>query len=94
MAKATAVLFGIEDEFDVVSVDRLEPGQVKIIIESVSREGPCPACGVISGRVKDRPLRRIADLPASGQRTQLWWRKCRLVCVEALPTEDVLHPDQ
>ena len=84
MAKATAVLFGIEDEFDVVSVDRLEPGQVKIIIESVSREGPCPACGVISGRVKDRPLRRIADLPASGQRTQLWWRKCRLVCVEAL----------
>jgi transposase len=84
MPKATAVLFGIEDEFDVVSVDRLEPGQVKIIIESVSREGPCPACGVVSGRVKDRPLRRIADLPASGQQTQLWWRKRRLVCVEAL----------
>lgn len=84
MSKATAVLFGFEDEFDVLSVDRLEPGQVKIVIESVSREGPCPACGVVSGRVKDRPLRRIADLPACGQQTQLWWRKRRLVCVEAL----------
>ena len=84
MPKATAVLFGIEDEFDVLSVDRLEPGQIKIIIESVSREGPCPACGVVSGRVKDRPLRRISDLPASGQKTQLWWRKRRLVCAEAL----------
>ena len=84
MSKATAVLFGIEDEFDVLSVDRLEPGQVKIVIEMVSREGPCPACGVVSGRVKDRPLRRIADLPASGQQTQLWWRKRRLVCLEAL----------
>ena len=84
MSKATAVLFGIEDEFDVLSVDRLEPGQVRIIIESVSREGPCPACGVVSGRVKDRPLRRIADLSASGQQTQLWWRKRRLVCVEAV----------
>ena len=84
MSKATAVLFGIEDEFDVLSVGRLAPGQVKIVIESVSREGACPACGVVSGRVKDRPLRRIADLPASGQQAQLWWRKRRLVCVEAL----------
>jgi transposase len=84
MSKATAVLFGFEDEFDVLSVDRLEPGQVKIIIESVSREGPCPACGVVSGRVKDRPMRRIADLAASGQQTQLWWRKRRLVCAETL----------
>jgi transposase len=84
MSKATSVLFGIEDEFDVLSVDRLGPGRVKIVVELVSREGPCPACGVVSGRVKDRPLRRITDLAASGQQTQLWWRKRRLVCVEAL----------
>lgn len=45
MSKATAVLLGMRDEFDVLSVDRLEPGQVKIIIESVNREGACPACG-------------------------------------------------
>ena len=31
------MLFGIEDEFDVLSVGRLAPGQVKIVIESVSR---------------------------------------------------------
>src|SRR3712207_1552055 len=82
MPKATSVLFGIEDEFDVVSVDRVDPGQVKIIIEMLSREGSCPACGVVSGRVKDRPLMRVKDLPACGQRVELWWRKRRLVCVE------------
>ena len=46
MSKATSVLFGIEDEFDVVSVERLDPDQVKIIIEMRSAEAPCPACGV------------------------------------------------
>jgi transposase len=84
MPKATSVLFGIEDEFDVVNVERLDPGQVKIIIEMRSAEAPCPACGVFTTRVKERPLRRIKDLPASGQATQLWWRKRRMVCDEAL----------
>jgi transposase len=82
MSKATAVLFGIEDEFDVVCVDRTGPDQIKMIIEMRSVEAPCPACGVVTGRVKDRPLRRIKDLPASGQRTELWWRKRRLLCAE------------
>ena len=40
--------------------------------------------GCSAGRVKDRPLRRIKDLPASGQSVQLWWRKRRLVCGEPL----------
>src|SRR5215212_5462257 len=84
MPKATSVLFGIEDEFDVVSVYRADSGQVKIIIEMLSREGPCPGCGVFSRRVKDRSLVRIQDLRACGQRVQLWWRKRRLVCLEAL----------
>jgi transposase len=84
MSKATAVLFGIEDEFDVLSVDRLGPDQVKILIELRSVEAACPTCGVITGRVKDRPVRRIKDLPASGQQTQLWWRKRRLACLETL----------
>jgi len=84
MPEATSVLLGIEEEFDVLSVGRIGPGQVKIIIEMQSAEAPCPACGVITGRVKDRPLRRIKDLPASGQQTELWWRKRRLLCSEAL----------
>ena len=78
------MLFGIEDEFDVEGVARTGPGQVKVIIEMRSREAPCPGCGVVSTRVKDRPLRRIKDLPASGQSVELWWRKRRLACVEAL----------
>ena len=84
MSKATSVLFGIEDEFDVVSVERLDPGQVQIIIEMRSAVAPCPGCGVLTTRVKDRPVRRVRDLPASGQQTKLWWRKRRLLCVEAL----------
>ena len=84
MPEATSVLLGVEDEFRVVSVDRLDPGQVKIMIETVSRDGPCPSCGVLTSRVKERPLVRVKDLPASGQRVQLWWRKRRLACLEPL----------
>jgi transposase len=84
MSKATSALLGIEDEFDVVSVERLDPGQVKIIIDMQTTAAPCPACGVFTSRVKDRPVRRVRDLPASGQQTRLWWRKRRLLCVEAL----------
>ena len=99
MPEATAVLFGIEDEFDVTSVDRTGPGQVQIIIEMRSREAACPACGVLSARVRDRPLCRVKDLPASGQQSQLWWRKRRLICVEVLcprrsftQTSDAIRP--
>jgi transposase len=84
MSDATSVLLGIEDEFEVVSVERLDPGQVKIIIEMQATDAPCPACGVFTSRVKDRPLRRVRDLPASGQQSRLWWRKRRLLCVEVL----------
>ena len=84
MSKATAVLFGIEDEFDVVSVDRTGPGQIKMIIQMRSGEGACPACGVLSSRVKDRPVRRVKDVPASGQHVELWWRQRRLACAEGL----------
>ena len=37
---------------------------------------------LISTLVKDRPCRRIKDLPASGKRVALWWRKRRLICSE------------
>jgi transposase len=79
-----SVLFGLEDEFVVLEVERIEAAVVKVIIEQKAREGPCPDCGVLSGVVKDRPVRRIKDLPASGQQVQLWWRKRRLSCIELL----------
>jgi len=99
MLKATAVLFGIEDEFDIVHVDRTGPGQVKVIIQMRAGEGPCPGCGVLSARVKERPVRRVTDMPASGQRVELWWHQRRLVCAEALcerrsftQTSDAVRP--
>ncbi len=81
---AVSVVLGIEDDFGVVSVARTGPDQVRVVIEQLPREGPCPACGVLSARVKERPLVRLHDLPASGQRVELWWHQRRLVCAEAL----------
>jgi transposase len=84
LSDLTAVLFGLEDEFCVLSVERRSPAAVKVVVEQTAREGPCPDCGVLSSTVKDRPLRRVKDLPASGQAVELWWRKRRLICGEAL----------
>ena len=83
MSDATSVLYGLEKEFRVVEVTRLaDTAEVKIIIEMLAQEAPCPNCGVLCGWSKDRPVTRVKDVPASGQRVQLWWRKRRLVCTE------------
>ena len=99
LSDASSVLFGLEAEFSVASVARGGPAMVQVIVEQAAREGPCPACGVLSATVKDRPLMRIKDLPASGQRVELWWRKRRLVCLEVLcprrsftQTSDAIRP--
>ena len=84
LSDPTAVLFGLEAEFSVLSVSRTAPFAVKVVVEQAAREGPCPDCGVLSSAVKDRSLRRVKDLPASGQAVELWWRKRRLVCGEPL----------
>jgi hypothetical protein len=54
---STAVLFGLEEEFSVLSVDRLDSTTVKMIIEQTAREGRCPACGLLRALVEERPLR-------------------------------------
>jgi transposase len=84
LSDPAAVLFGLEAEFGVLNVERTGPASVKLTIEQTARDGPCPACGVLSSTVKDRPQVRIKDLPASGQQVELWWRKRRLRCVEPL----------
>ena len=84
MSDATSVLFGLEHEFSVLEVRRVDAITVKVIIEQAAREGPCPECGVFSGTVKDRPVMRLKDLPAFGQTVELWRRKRRLTCSEAL----------
>jgi transposase len=82
MSDATSVLFGLEEEFSVLEVQRIDHSRVKVIIEQTAREGPCPECGVFTRVVKDRSVMRLKDLPASGQIAELWWRKRRLVCAE------------
>src|SRR5215212_2216414 len=81
MDETTSVLFGLDDH-RVLDVVRVGDRVVRVVIETVEREGACPACGVLSARVKDRPLVRLRDLPASGQRVQLWCRRRRLACRE------------
>jgi hypothetical protein len=76
----SAILLGLEGEFSVLSVQWTKPSAVKAVIEQTAREGRCPACGVLSAAVKDRPLIRVNDLPASGHTLELWWRKRRLLC--------------
>jgi hypothetical protein len=71
MSDATSVLFGLEDEFRVLEVQRVDNTTVEVIIEQAARAGPCPECGVFSGTVKDRPMMRLKDLPVSGQTVQL-----------------------
>ena len=67
MDEPTSLLFGLT-EFEVVDVTPIDSG-VQVIIEVIAVEGGCPGCGVFSSRVKDRPLVRVKDLPACGQRT-------------------------
>jgi transposase len=81
MDETTSVLFGLDDH-RVLGVTRVDERVVRVVIEPIEREGACPACGVLSARVKDRPLVRLRDLPASGQLVQLWCRRRRLACRE------------
>jgi transposase len=76
-----SLLFGL-NEFRVVDVARVDRGVLRVVIETVRQSSVCPDCGRKSTRIKDRPLVRIKDVPASGQRILLWWRKRRLICAE------------
>ena len=84
MDDPTSLLFGL-DGFVVLEVADVagEDATVRVVVETEPGEAACPDCGVIASRIKDRPLCRIKDLPACGQRVLLWWRKRRLVCSEA-----------
>jgi transposase len=81
MDDTTSVLFGLDDH-RVLDVVRVGDRVVRVVIETIEPEGACPACGVVSARVKDRPLVRLRDLPAGGQRVELWCRRRRLACRE------------
>ncbi len=57
-------------------------GGRRVLVESLAAEGGCPGCGVLSGRIKDRPTSRIKDLPHGQVPLRVWVRKRRFVCAE------------
>ena len=71
MIDSTSVLFGLEDEFVVTSLERLSSSDLRVVIELRERGAPCPGCGVLTARVKERPLVRVKDLHACGQVVEL-----------------------
>jgi hypothetical protein len=71
MDDTTSLLFGL-DTFRVVDVVRVADRAVQVVIETVERQGFCPACGRASTRVKARSLVRIRDLPVVDQQVALW----------------------
>ena len=61
MPDRTTLLFAMP-QFRVLDV-MLEPGGGRrVLIESVAEQGGCPACGVLSGVIKDRPTSRVKGL--------------------------------
>ncbi len=76
------MLFGLPGfrVLDVRCID--ERGTRWVLVETIEPAAGCPACGVISDRVHERPLMRVKDLPVGGGPVQLWWRKRRYRCGE------------
>ena len=68
MIDSTSVLLGLEVEFVVTSLERLSSGDLRVAIEQRERDAPCPSCGAVTARVKERPLVRIKDLNACGRK--------------------------
>ena len=81
----TTLLFAMP-QYRVLDVT-LEPGGGRrVVVEDVAEQGGCPACGVLSGVVKDRPTSRVKDLPHGSVPLVVWVRKRRFVCAERLCT--------
>ena len=81
----TTLLFAMP-QYRVLDVT-LEPGgSRRVLVENVAQQGGCPACGVLSGVVKDRPMSRVKDLPHGLVPLVVWVRKRRFVCAERLCT--------
>ncbi len=83
MSDRTTLLFALPG-FRVLEVSLGPDGGRRVLVESAAVEGGCPSCGVLSGRVKDRPTSRVRDLPHGPVPLQVWVRKRRFVCAEGL----------
>ncbi len=83
MPEATSLLFGLPG-FRVLDVCLDPDGCRRVLVESLAEEGGCPACGAASSVIKDRPVRRVKDLPHGDTAMRVWVRKRRFACPEPL----------
>jgi transposase len=83
MIDRTTLLFSLPG-FRVLNVSLDPDGGRLVLVESVAKGGGCPSCGVMSSRIKDRPICRLKDLPHRGVPLRLWVCKRRFVCGEQL----------
>ncbi len=52
-------------------------GGRRVLVESDAGEDTCPACGVFSAAVPERPVQRVKDLPQGPTPLRVWVRKRR-----------------
>ena len=83
MSDRTTLLFALPG-FRVLDVSLEADGARCVLVESVAEQGGCPACGVLSGLIRDRPTSRIKDLSHGSVPLRVWVRKRRFVCAERL----------
>src|SRR5471032_1628175 len=81
MIDRTTLLFA-PPGFRVLNVSLEPDGGRLVLVETVATEGGCPSCGVMSSRIKDRPVCRLKDLPHGSLALHLWVCKRRFVCTE------------
>ena len=81
MIDRTTLLFALPG-FRVLNVTAEPDGGRVVLVESVAKDGGCPSCGVMSSRIKDRPVCRLKDLPHGSLALHLWVCKRRFVCTE------------
>ncbi len=81
MTDGTTLLFALPG-FRVLEVSLEPDGGRLVLVETLVGEGFCPSCGVLSRSVKDRPTRRVKDLPHGLVPLRVWVRKRRYACLE------------
>ena len=71
------------DGLAVVRVERLADGSRRVhLVTAEEGARACPACGVLSSRVKGPAISRPRDLPHGERGLELVWRKRRWYCRE------------
>ena len=83
MDDRTALLFA-QSDYRVLDVVLEPDGGRRVLVESVADEGGCPACGVMSGLIKDRPTSQVKDLPHGPVPMRRQVRKRRFTCAQRL----------